>query len=133
MNYANAQDWDGQRAIFSSDIVTITPGGTFKGWEAFEQFGKGFWVAAPDAHLKVDRVVCETDSVIVVEGTFTGTHTGPLVGPQGTIPATGRKFELPYCDIMWVRGGKVYEHHVWWDQMAFMGALGLLPEGAAAR
>jgi hypothetical protein len=31
---------------------------------------------------------------------YSGTHTGDLAGPGGTIPVSGRTFSLPYVDIL---------------------------------
>ena len=47
---------------------------------------------------------------MIVEGVYTGTHTGPLAGPAGVIPATGRSFSLPYVDIFQARDGKFVSH-----------------------
>jgi predicted ester cyclase len=87
-----------------------------------------FWTAAPDGRHRIVKAH-ETDDTIVVEGVFSGTHTGPLASPQGPIPATGQAFSFPYADVLQIRDGKVVAHSVYWDNMTFLGQLGLLPQG----
>lgn len=73
----------------------------------------------------------EAGDAIAVEGTFVGTHTGPMQGPGGTVAPTGRRLELPFADFFTVREGTVVEHHIYYDQLGFLAALGLMPQPAA--
>jgi predicted ester cyclase len=117
--------------VFAPDVVTIDPGaGRMEGLEAFRAYGEAFLRAFPDGRLKVGRIVAETAESIVVEGTFSGTHTGPLTGPDGEIPPTGRRLELHFVDVFDARDGRICEHHVYYDQMAMLGQLGLIPAPA---
>ncbi|MHB8646226.1 MAG: ester cyclase [Thermomicrobiales bacterium] len=133
--FAN-NDWDTATAaeIFSPDVETIDPGaGTMRGIEAFKAYGAAFHKAFPDGRLNLDSAV-ESGDTIAVEGRFTGTHTGPLAGPSGDVPPTGRKLDLPYCDVFQVKDGRITAHHVYYDQITFMTQLGLMPapgQGAA--
>jgi hypothetical protein len=68
----------------------------------------------------------------MTEGVFLSTHTGPLVGPAGEIPATGRKLELQFCDVFIARGSRFAEHHIYYDQVTFLTQLGLMPQPATA-
>src|SRR5690349_21823116 len=108
MHYAGVSDGDMDRAgsVFAADAVTIAPGpGRMEGLEAFRAYGEAFKRGFPDGRLVADRVVAETADVIVVEGTFSGTHTGPLPGLDGELPATGRALRLPFVDIFRARAG----------------------------
>ena len=69
----------------------------------------------------------EVGDTIIVEGTYSGTQTGPLVGPGSTIPATGKAFSFPYVDILQARDGKVISHRIYWDNVTFLSQLGVLP------
>jgi hypothetical protein len=46
----------------------------------------------------------------------------------GSIPATGKQIRVRDCDVATVEGGLVARHHFCFDQMGFLGQLGLLPE-----
>jgi ketosteroid isomerase-like protein len=52
-----------------------------------------------------------------------GTHTGPLQLPQGTIPATGRQYEMQFCALGRLRGGRISEVHIYFDMMSVMPQL----------
>ena len=78
------------------------------------------------------REFIEGPDTVVVEGVFLGTNTGPMVGPLVALPATGRRVELPVCDIWKVRNGRIVENHIYYDQVTFLTQLGVLmsPQGA---
>ncbi|HXZ72817.1 MAG TPA: ester cyclase [Streptosporangiaceae bacterium] len=86
--------------------------------------------AFPDSTVTVD-VIVEQGETIAAEWTFIGTHTGPLVMPDGTeLPPTGKRVELTGMELVQVRDGKAAVHHAYWDNMAVAGQLGVLPEPA---
>ena len=63
------------------------------------------------------------------EWTWAGTHRGPLTLPDGTeVPATGKRAEATGAEIVRFRDGKVVEHNLYFDNLAAMAQLGLLPE-----
>ena len=127
----NERDWDSAGTILSPDVETTAPGtGAVIGIEPFIAYAKGFALALPDSRL-VPETVTEEGNRVVVEGRYTGTHTGPLMSPQGEVPATGRKLDLPYADVFEVEAGRIVRHRTYYDQMDFAQQLGLVPEPAA--
>ncbi len=120
-----ANDLGGLSALFTDDCVTVTPAGTFTVAE-HEDFGRAFKNGLPDAHMVIVRAV-EADDEIYITGRFQGTHTGDLVSPQGTIPASGNALDMPFADYFRVSGGQIAEHEVIWDEMTMLGQLGALP------
>jgi predicted ester cyclase len=60
-----------------------------------------------------------------------GTHTGPLTGPAGTIPPTGRRIEFPLCDVWKVRDGRFAGNRCYYDLLGLLGQLGVIPAPAA--
>jgi len=127
----NSGDLDTAGSMFADDCVNVSPYGTTRGIEAFRQMGEAFRTAAPDNRIEAHHTWEDGDTVIV-EGVYTGTHTGPLAGPGGVIPATGKSFTLPYVDIFQARDGKFVSHRIYWDNVAFMTQLGLMPAPATA-
>ena len=76
-------------------------------------------------------VSVEQGDTLANEWTFAGTHTGPLVMPDGTeVPPTGKRIEFKGMELVQLRDGKVVVQHSYWDNMAFAGQLGVLPEAA---
>jgi steroid delta-isomerase-like uncharacterized protein len=125
----NAGDLDTAVSVFDADCETVTPDGPLKGAAAFRAMGEAFRTAAPDNRIEAVRTF-ETGDTIIVEGVYSGTHTGPLASPAGSIPATGRAFSFPFCDVLRAQDGKFVSHHIYWDNVTFLAQLGLLPNMA---
>jgi steroid delta-isomerase-like uncharacterized protein len=122
----NRGDLDAAREYFSDDVENWDPTGMIKGWDAFRQFIGVFKAASPDSKLNVKTWIDGGD-VVAMEGTFTGTFTNPLPTPQGELPPNGKPFELPFVEVNEARGGRITSHRVYYDQMAFLTALGAMP------
>ena len=122
----NAGDLDALEPLFAEDVETITPGGTLKGLDAFRAMGEGFLRAAPDMHHDIVHTFEDGDT-IVVEGVYSGTHTGPLETPDGTVPPSGNEFAFPYADFLQVHDGKCVSHRVYWDNVTFLAQIGAMP------
>ena len=116
--------------LFEPSLESIDPSGTYNGIEAFLAYVQGYVTAAPDSKISLRHIV-ETGDVVLCEGEFTGTNTGPLASPQGTMPATGKRFVLKFADVFEVKNDKIAKHRTYYDQMAFLGQLGLLPQPAS--
>ena len=76
--------------------------------------------------MVVDHAV-EGAGEVFIEGRFVGTHSGDMVTPQGTVPASGNTVELRFADYFKVAGGKVTEHRTYFDQAGLMAQLGAGP------
>lgn len=114
------------RNIMSDDIIHISANaGTVTGVEAFLAFVYAFKQAFPDLHWEM-REFIEGSDTVVAEGIFIGTNSRTMVGPRGPIPATGRRVELPFCDIWKVRNGRIVENRIYYDQVTFLSQLGLM-------
>lgn len=81
-----------------------------------------FYTAFPDSRWTIDDMIAEGDRV-VTKKTMAGTHTGDL----GDMPATGRTVTIQYVDIMRLSQGKIVEHWMCMDQLAFLQQLGAAP------
>jgi predicted ester cyclase len=126
------KDIDASASVLADDVLSVMPGAPpMHGIQSFTEYGRAFFDAFPDARMRI-KDVYEAGDTIIVEGSFVGTHTAALVGPNGAIPATGKSIDLPFADIFRVRGGKVYYHAVYFDQMTMMTQFGLMPEPAQA-
>jgi predicted ester cyclase len=67
------------------------------------------WLNAfEDAQLEIRSVLVLNDHSVQIEFVGHGTHTGDLeLGEALSIPATGRKAELPFHDILEIRNGVI--------------------------
>jgi steroid delta-isomerase-like uncharacterized protein len=127
----NERAWSRAHELYAPDLVMVEPAGTTHGIEPYIQTARGFITAMPDSRMEVTAII-ESGNYVVVEGAYSGTHTGPLGTPQGEVPATGRKLMLPLCDVIEVAAGRITRIRAYYDQMTFAAQLGLLPEPAAA-
>jgi steroid delta-isomerase-like uncharacterized protein len=121
----SAGDLDASLAIFDTDVETVTPGGTLKGIEEFRGLGETFQTALSDVRHEIVRSFEEGDT-IVVEGVFTGRHTGPMATPDGEIPASGNAVSFPYADFLQFHDGRCVSHRIYWDNVSLMTQLGAL-------
>jgi steroid delta-isomerase-like uncharacterized protein len=132
-HYANVSEGriERDREVMSDDIVHVSAAaGTVSGIKDFLAFVSGFKRAFPDLRFDI-RASIEGADTVITEGVFIGTNTGPMAGSNGSMmPATGRKVELPFCDVWKVRNGRIVENHIYYDQLAFLGQLGLIPQQA---
>ena len=120
-------DYDGFASLFTSDAVYIEPGGRHEGREAIRAWIAGGAGALSDVHFDTGRVI-EDGSTIVVEWTWRSTHTGPLPLPDGSvIPATGKVIDFPGVTIADVRDGQIVAARDYFDQVAMLSQLGLMP------
>ena len=127
----NAHDARAIGDLYADDAVMSEPSGEFKGREAIVQYWDGFFTAMPDLNGR-DEFEAEAGDTAINEWSMSGTNSGPMDTPEGTIPATGKRVTVRGCDAITVRDGRIQSHRVYYDQLAFMTQLGLIPEGAAS-
>ena len=120
-------DSDGFASLFTSDAVYVEPAGRHEGREAVRAWIAGGAGAMSDVHFETRRVI-EEGSTIVAEWTWRSTHTGPLPLPDGSvIPATGKVIDFPGVTIADVRDGQIVAARDYFDQVAMLSQLGLMP------
>ncbi len=122
----SACDYGKVLSLVTDDIEAIfePTGQVFRGKEEFEQFFMTFKTAMPDVDLIVTNQVV-TPGAVVTEFIARGTHTGPLLGPAGPIPATGKTAEWPVVEVCTVRDGKIATLHNYQDTASMLRQLGL--------
>jgi predicted ester cyclase len=124
-------DWPAREALFTEDCEFVTPFGALRGPAATTAFSEPMMHAFPNGHHRIDVIIARGD-VAVVEGVWVATHTGPLATPNGEVPATGRTVELPFMATLRAEGDRIGSIRVYFDQLGFLGQLGLVPEPSAA-
>jgi ketosteroid isomerase-like protein len=123
----NKGDIDGFCSLYRADAVLTTPDGRFAGPENMKPYLQGLYDAFPSGGVSVGRG-CEDGDLYFGEFSVEGVNTGPLTAPDGSqLPATNRSVEIPAVEFARVENGEIVEHRFFWDNMAFLGQLGLLP------
>jgi steroid delta-isomerase-like uncharacterized protein len=125
----NTGDWDRMRAGLAPDSRYNELGTARKidGPEKTIELFKGWKQAFPDAIGTVTGEVASGDKV-ALEVTWTGTHTGPLVTAEGTIPASGKRQETPAALVYTFAGDMVGECHHYFDSLTLLKQIGAQPK-----
>ena len=128
----NAGDWSGLRSTLTSDTVEdeFATQRRLEGPEAMAAAAEGWKRAFPDAHGTVRNAMASGNTAIL-EITWQGTQTGDLVGPQGTIPASGRQVSLPAIWVAEVEGDKTKAVRHYFDLMTLLAQIGAVPAGTS--
>jgi len=122
------RDWETYGSFFAEDLLMTSPGlpGPTTGRDARVQLVQGILAPFPDGVVEITRSFGQGDWACL-EVLFTGTHTEPMAGADGTeIPATNKSVRLPYCMVMKFKDGLVSELNEYYDQLAFLAQLGLM-------
>jgi steroid delta-isomerase-like uncharacterized protein len=125
----NASDWERCKAALAPDSLYDEVGTSRRVegvgdiipcWQAWKE-------AMPDVKGSV-MAAFATGNTVILEVTWTGTHTGPLVSPQGTVPATGKQQTTRASWVLNFDGGKIKASRHYFDMLSFMQQLGILPQ-----
>jgi steroid delta-isomerase-like uncharacterized protein len=128
----NEGDLDGVMDLYAEDAVQVMPDGTYEGWSAVrERLAQEL-----DGFSELNHTVrsfIEEGEMFADEWTFVGTHSGAFRLPDGSdLPPTGKRVEIRGMEVVQVRDGKIILNALYYDNLASMVQLGLVPEGAIA-
>ena len=123
---AAVNDRDSAAEPWAADAELLAPGGHANGRDEVIGFVGVFQEAFPDLRLEIKRLLTDGSSA-AAEGTIAGTHDGVLHTPNGDVAPTGRAVELRWAAVYVTDGDTLKSEHLFFDQMDFLGQLGLLP------
>jgi len=117
---------DNEADPWAADAEMTAPGARLSGRDDVIGFLAVFQEAFPDLRLEIEQLLTDGPAA-AAEGTLKGTHTGVLHTPNGDVPPTGRAVELPWAAVYATDGETLKSEHLFFDQIDFLGQLGLLP------
>jgi len=124
----NAGDLDAVMDLYAEDAVQKMPEGTFEGRSSIHERLTRELAGFSDLIYTVGSFVEQGDA-FADEWTIVGTHTGPLTLPDGTeLPPTGKRVEIRGMEFVLVRDGKIVIDNLYYDNMAVLAQLGLIPQ-----
>jgi predicted ester cyclase len=129
---AAVNDRDSDAEPWAADAELVAPGGQASGRDNVIGFLGVFTEAFPDVRLEVKQLLIDGPAA-VAEGTLVGTHDGVLHAPNGDVAPTGRAVELRSAAVYVTAGDTLKSEHLFFDQMDFLGQLGLLQLAQPAR
>lgn len=128
----NRRDIDKALTLLTADVIwmNIPFDVNFTGHKGYREFINNWTTAMPDAKVEIVNVI-GGDEWTVVEFIGRGTHTGPLIGRQGAIPATQKKMDMKFCELFRIKDGLICEVHLYFDAATLLNQFGLMPPTVA--
>lgn len=123
----NARDAERFASCYAQDAVVTDPVSPepLRGREAVQQDVAAFLEALPDTSAELQEVLVDGKTA-ATRVLITGTQTGPMPTPSGTIPPTGRPVQVPMG--VFSRFGadnKITEEYRYYDQAGMAEQLGV--------
>jgi predicted ester cyclase len=123
----NERDSESMRRLYRSDATITNPDSPIA--MSVEEMVRGFNTsleAFPDAHVSLGTVVADGDNV-AFEMTWTGTHQGPLVMPDGSVlPATGCTVSFAVAVMLETDGDLILRERQYYDNLGILDQLGVV-------
>ena len=115
--------------LYAEDAVAQTPDeGEIRGRDNIVEYWRQMTDAVPEATFESLHAY-EAGDTAIDEGFFSGRNTGPIQLPTGeTLPATQKEVRIRGVDIATVKDGRIVDYRLYFDEMEFLGQLGLLPD-----
>ncbi len=122
----NAKDWDALDRAITPDFVYDEVGTqrVIRGRADYLAASKGWAQAFPDSQGEFGPSYASGDKASP-EVRWRGTHSGPLVTPNGAIPPTGRTIEVRACVVVTVADQKVRVARHYFDMVTMLSQIGV--------
>src|SRR4029079_15439952 len=110
----------------AADAEFAAPGVQVSGRDNVLGFIAVFQEAFPDLRLEIEQLLTD-GTAAAAEGKMKGTHDGVFHTPNGDVAPTGRALALRWAAVYVTEGEALKSEHLFFDQMDFLGQLGLVP------
>lgn len=123
----NEKNWDNLRAALAPRFVYNEFGSDRKvqGIDETVSLFRDWARAIPDSKATINKEYV-SGTTVVLELTWTGTQSGPLEMPNGTIAPTGNTINVPACQIIETADDKVVSIRHYFNMAALLRQLGVL-------
>jgi ketosteroid isomerase-like protein len=119
----NERDWERMRSLMAETIAySDRPRGLELGsFDEFQCWLKELTTGMSDARVN-DPDYLEAGEYSVCRFNGRGTNDGPMGPAQAT---TGKRTDMPFCEILRVKNGRVTSGEIFYDQLTMLAQLGL--------
>jgi steroid delta-isomerase-like uncharacterized protein len=131
----NAGDWQQLGGVLAPDVVydEVATHRRLQGVEKMIEAYRGWKQVAPDGHGAITKAFA-SGNLVTLEVTWTGTQMGPLAGPEGMLPPTGRQWVVPGVQVISFEGDKIKELRQYFDMMTLLKHIGVgLQQGQTSK
>jgi steroid delta-isomerase-like uncharacterized protein len=119
----NKEDWDRAMALLGGGVYNeVGTGRQLRGKAEILPALQGWRKAMPDVTGTVTNAFASGNKA-VLEVTWEGTQTGPMEGPGGTLPPSGKRQTTPAAWIFEFEGDSIKE-----SRQSFMQQIGAIPQ-----
>ncbi|KAG6809762.1 hypothetical protein H0H92_014821 [Tricholoma furcatifolium] len=117
----------GDRSVAKTMGTMVMTGGV--GRAELTAFYRDHFIFAnpPDASMQTISRTVGTDRV-VDEFIYSFTHDRMADWLLPGVPPSGKKLIIPMIAVVNIRGDRLYNEHIWWDQATVLKQAGILPE-----
>jgi steroid delta-isomerase-like uncharacterized protein len=111
--------------LYTTDCVATSSSTPvpFVGLEGIKKWVEANRAMMPDLVMAFPEVIAKPDRIVAV-WTLTGTQSGPMVMPGGTLPGTGRKVNVSGMSIDYLKDGKLVKEVVIFNTLEMLMQLG---------
>jgi predicted ester cyclase len=95
-------------------------------------YNQVFFKAFPGSKFEFIHTIVQNDYA-VVNWRFTGTQSGPLQMPMGTIPPTGKKVKLIGSTTVQIKNNKIVYIWNYFDLVSLLSQVGVMPSSVSAQ
>ncbi|SDZ23377.1 SnoaL-like domain-containing protein [Geodermatophilus africanus] len=126
----NVQHWNDHDSAawvgdFSPAAQVVGPGASGSGTEMARTLYSTWQDAFPDNEVRVTDIF-EDGATAILQAEFRGTQTETMNAPGQTIPATGRRVNIPFVAINRSDGGRITTFTLYFNRAELLGQLGLV-------
>ncbi len=120
------KDWDKAKASMTPNFRydEVATHRKVEGIDQVLDVWKGWATAFPDSKATFHDAHVSGNTVIL-ELSWKGTQTGPMVTPDGEVPPTGKSIELRAVQVQEIQDGKVASTRQYFDMATLKSQLGL--------
>ena len=118
-------------SMFTDDgqFVDKSSGTIYRGREEIREMMANWLKAFPDVRIQVSNIIGSGD-LYCAEFSIVGTHRGPLTVAEGEVPATGKKINVPSCDVIQLKKERIQSLNCYMSATVLMDQIGELPSQA---
>ena len=131
----DAGDQEGFLALHDEASTWVVPGAELHGKEQLRPWLELFWQGFSSFRHDLNAIYEAGPDRLICEGVWSGRNDGPLAMPDGSeAPPTGREVAFRFAIVVDREPGAQVAGAVrlYFDQLEFLGELGLVPDPAAA-
>ena len=124
-----AGDWQRLRVALAPDVVYEEIGSQrrLQGADQMVEAYQGWKKAIPDGKGTITNAFA-SGNLVLIEVTWTGKQTGPLVGPSGTIPPSGKVWNVQGAQVITIEDRKIRQLHQYFDLFTILQQIGAVPK-----